>query len=441
LAKRKQHIDDFFKEHLKGQTQTLDGSEWDRLSKELAPKKKRRFWWFLLLIPIGISAIYFVNQGATGGQENENQPVDMQSPSSSGQEEMGNQAEEDAIQQAEEERTPFEDHKKSDNDTEDQGETVFTEEGEVNLPMFSNPSPAIDALASRSTKEGEWMPWNGDSALLHTMVAIALKDIPYNFLATLDTLQSKTPPQTENTKPIEGPPLSPSEYWRIGLTYSGLYADQQLTGAQLDGDYDLTDLREQNENPSLSSAFSLQLETNVKGWTVGSGLMYQVKRQSLGSNGEIHLIRYDTIPFVDLNGDTTWLRWNFRDSSASTSDNRSPAYYSIGLPIALSRQFAISQRMTLMAGIQSEVHYTFMTGGELLRSPYKIGSNTAASVQNWQVSSGVLLGVHYRVQPQWELRMQTGWKTDLLNMSTTSGLGQKFEMYGLRLGLFYLIEK
>jgi len=58
LAKKNKHIDDLFKEGLKGNELPLDGSEWGRLFDELHPPKKKRFvWWWFALPGVLLSAV------------------------------------------------------------------------------------------------------------------------------------------------------------------------------------------------------------------------------------------------------------------------------------------------------------------------------------------------------------------------------------------------
>ena len=75
MAKKNQHIDDFFKDRLKGESLPLDGNEWGKVFDELHGKKKRRFFWLWLFLPLAIFAGWYLvqtsNEDAGDSQKSE----------------------------------------------------------------------------------------------------------------------------------------------------------------------------------------------------------------------------------------------------------------------------------------------------------------------------------------------------------------------------------
>ena len=94
MTRKKQHIDDFFKDRLKGQDLPLDGSEWIGISKELQGKKKRRgfFWW--LLLPIAALSIWLISNSlyhnSTNAQEKSSALINNRSQIEQNQKSAGN---------------------------------------------------------------------------------------------------------------------------------------------------------------------------------------------------------------------------------------------------------------------------------------------------------------------------------------------------------------
>lgn len=445
MAKKKQHIDEFFKDRLDGQQLPLDGSEWDRIASELAEEKKRRgfFWWFLL-IPAVLLGLWI--GGLFNGDGSTELPKDSTKESLEPMNDSRNNGESEPLQDLA-------------NNAEETVEEETPEEG-GNLPAPNEqdansnelPNPTVDQQANNGTEqpnEGINEIEDPSSVQSGSMEdAEEVQGIQLNAIASMKPRTAVPFDHQEVAMDISELNLSEKSYldkktgaqpqlpWQIGLSIGGAVNNQQLTADQ----DSLVEYRNINEQAAFSPSIKVALRTTYKGLQLEGGLNYFSKQQSLGaafsSQPEMRIQLYDSIPFVDLNQDTTWLPFNYRDSVINT-DLKNPSYQTISIPIYLGKQFELGRKSSLGLGLQLQPQYILGASGTINAPSLSVRELDASMLQRFNLSAGLHLNYAYELHPAWQIEMRTGLQTDLLNMSRESGIEQRFRMIGTEIGVYY----
>ncbi len=446
MAKKKQHIDDFFKDRLDGQPLPLDGSEWDRIAGELYDEKKRRgFFWWLLLIPAVLLGLWI--GGVFNGDQDRKSPkediseainpsIDSNTTRHSGIDSLSNSSNtaefsdskdaEIITAEIETENSPLTNNSNSIEDDNENG--TITDSNEDNQ--------TADNEAPSARSNNDILPIETPDA--HRFIAIrgmrAIDEIPFAHPAPAVDLSALELTRLSYIKRIEN--KSPQIPLQIGLNIGAAINDQQLSAEQ----DSLVEYRNLNEKAALSQRIEVNLRTTYKGFQFKGGLSYFSKKQSLGNafsnSPELRIQLYDTIPFVDLNGDTTWLPFNYRDSVVTKNLNN-PNYHSIGVPILIAKSVPLGPKSRLGIGLQLQPQFIIQSGGSINAPSLRVREIDNSIVNSFNLSAGLQLSYGYRIHPSWEIELNTGINTDLLNMSNEQGIQQRFRMYGTEIGIYY----
>ena len=188
---------------------------------------------------------------------------------------------------------------------------------------------------------------------------------------------------------------------------------------------------------AVGAQFNAELRTNYRAWDLGTGLSYHNQQLSLGSGLRIRL--YDSVPFVDLNGDTTYLPFNFRDS-VLTKEAVDPSYMYASIPISVGRSVTLSPRASLSLHLQMQAKYLAQVQGTVNHPAISYTRLDPAGLNRFGLAAGLRTEFSYALLPYWQVRATASVNRDLFNVSRQTDLQQHFTLTGIGLGLYYRIK-
>ncbi|MFY0645074.1 MAG: hypothetical protein JXR19_11455 [Bacteroidia bacterium] len=435
MAKKKQHIDDFFKENLAHKDLPLDGTEWSRLEHALAPKRKRRFMWWWLLLPLALFGLWALFNPSSNQEVDAETIVDRNEYN---KDNTNNHNADNSEITASEER-----------DTEESTLTPFEREHGTNVIRIVEETEATEhssneqATSTIHSNGVEPIAIDVDPVKIvdysHLLVEIFSKTaliLDYN--ATFKSLDSSdlksVPSQTSKMKPI-----SVSLPWHIGVNVGG-NINQQRMNSNKD---ELITYRTLNEKQSFRPEVQVDLKTEFKGFSYSAGLGYVSTQQSLGkaysNNPEIRVLLYDSIAFVDINDDTTWLPWNYRDSVIKTGINN-PSYNYMSIPISVGKAFNLGPRSSVELIFNLRPQYLLSASGQVAGPSLRVYDVSTAGINRFNLRTGLEVAYNYQLMPRWQLQTKAGMQYDLIDMSKNDEITQHIDLYGLKLGLYYRLK-
>lgn len=434
MAKKNKHIDDLFKEGLKGNQLPLDGTEWGRLFDELhRPKKKRFVWWWFALPGVLLSAVlvFFLLPEKAKDVEGTitEQVVSNQTPSSIA-DNPGETSESLSIENAVE-----------DNSTENEVENIESEVGksvESNSGGFSRQTSSTPRVSEQNKTQEP-------------------KEIEVSTARTPYVVLSISPVSLVNLS-LENP-LSPMLSLPFGLGYPAVSIDtnnptseyilkgrfvslggganrwsQQLNSS----DDKYLELRGMNENSIILPDFSIGYQQDFAKFRFNTGASFTTKGQANSSDFTYEI--YDSLPYVDQNGNPFWLPYNYRDTTVSNLN--SPRYQYVRFPIGLSYPVRLSDRAELDLGVNTSLQ--ILTGG----SGFVVGNGLKPQnvqqlngLNRLQVGLGGSVGFGYAVTRQTKLRISATYSGDLSDMNRSANQSQRFNGLGLNAAVQFNIKK
>lgn len=424
MGKEKKHIDDLFRDRMKGQPLPLDGSEWNRLFDELHPDKKRRgWWWFVLpgLLIIGAALVTYNLVNRTNDSESDvttevvNDPAENTNISSPETSNNPTDTEETSLQEQKDDA----DANGSDNTT----------------SVVSNPSPGNDIVPSGYNPVGH----SPSSVIKTNPTTVDPQQANQNMidqdLVTVfpkNTIVLNTPwPITQATptyvlpyvlKDSSAPKTHPEMY--LGLNLGANQMNQFLSSS--DDIYSST--REKNENPAILPDLGVDLNLNFSKFQAGTGLHYLQKGQT--NSAPFTYWIYDSIPHRNGNGDTTgWGYWNYRDTTVQGL--KSPRYTYVSIPLSFGKALPLSEKITLDLGLSGNLQYLIKAEGHVLNTQYKPTSiESLNDFRRLSMTYGGYLGLGYAVNKRMKLQFVTHYDSDVRNMMQNADIRQRMSGFG-----------
>lgn len=459
MAKKKQHIDEFFKEKLNGQELPLDGSEWSRLSAELQPKNKRKaFLWWLLLIPaISLGVLLFTYSGddnqTTTEISGENQKVQRESIDNTNS--TSDNTSSTSLEDIEESTSDNSRNATSENSTEINADAItnsdLADRSESNTDESINTGNSTQNEladggnnANRTTSVGpitHEVPINTDNYAERSinLASIGLNGFEYQIIKPeFEALSTEKVKVNKQAPPVFGPVY-------LSFTASGNVNQQNISS---DTAIQYTQYRNANENLSLTPQLSLAVHTEFKKFMLGAGISYVKKQQVLGSNfnssPELRILLYDSVAFVDINLDTTWLPFNYRDSIIRTSNASysltAPTYHYVGIPLYLSKRLTLNNTFSLDLGLQLQSQFAVANSGTINSFKLKAKELGMDDINRFNLNAGIQIGLNYEFNPGFIIQLNTGIQQDLLDMSAAEGMAQRFSLYNTGIRFYYRIN-
>ena len=465
MAKHKKHIDDFFKDHLSDSSLPLSGGEWDAIAKELHPKKKRFILWIWLLPAIVAGAAIFYFSSSNSGSKTStvqanipeitsNQTLDNTAALQNHEEfQENNEAEtsqllDNNVELAIEALSPKAIHAKSSNKASSnntnpigskQSSNTSSVSSEPVSTQISDPSlPIVEQPAALTT--GKYNELQDLVLLSKHQVSFDYSNA-YAFDAIL--LKGDSGNSTDRTKYVY-PPIGPKPILsnlQIGFTIDGLSNNQNLQSTVSDGS-SYTKFREQNESSRITSAYNFHVKSSIKSLTAATGLSYVIKGQQLDGGANPSTLTYqiyDSIPYIDIDGNLTYLPYNYRDTSIS-GNFVSPSYHYVNIPLKLGKTFNITNRFSVEALAEVRVGYLVSTSGTSLNYAIKPTSISASDFNRFNLGTGGSLGLNYKLKNNISFTINANFNTDLSNNLKQEKTSQKFTLYGMGVGIFYSIN-
>jgi len=434
LAKKKQHIDEFFKQNLKGSELPLDGSEWDRLSKDLHKKKRRFFWWWIL-IPVVLAGAWFMLK-----------PVGV--------------VEEDSEHQTELKQTKQADRSHSNKSS----------SGILDSPAINDLSG--DYIGEVPISNVEPKEITSDLAVANSLPdQTILSDKP---LVNPDSnLSEPTDPSTTNiiqtpvfdapwiqnfglyaipyvlnpnrVSPISGSKIKAkkTDFAFISPIQIGLTAAYGASHEFAGGDSSYSNYRSKNGAVGSNIEIGLRLRlTTERGLILGTGMKYQIANQTLptfNASPALTIQIHDSIPFINLPGDTTWLPYNYRDTLIS--DNfRNPGRSYLTLPLLIGKSFAINSNMSFQVSVELQPKLLIGANGTTIGTGLMATNHNTKQYSPFSMSGGLQLGMNYKLNSRYMLSLNLAGQMDLLNQSSIAEFKQGFGIYGAEFTLYYRIR-
>ena len=439
MAKKKQHIDDFFKEKLAQNELPLDGTEWSRLEHALEPKRKRRFLWWWLLLPLALFGLWALFNPAFNNASDKD---GLETNSHLNKDKDQNQD----IPNAEKEVTPSLDSTLSPFEQEHGTDVIQIVEETSSQP--TNSATELDGSSANSPRdvlnqreEFETVSQAGNEAVDYSYLVVEawpkdLLSIAYD--ATFKPLDSSDLKKALTIVTTPGASNSILPLF-IGINMGSNINHQRINS----NNEDLIKYRKLNEMNSFAPEVQLDLRTEFKGLSYGAGIGYLRNQQSLGSpysnNPELRILLYDSIAFVDINKDTTWLPWNYRDSVINTNLSN-PTYNYVTIPLSVGKAFTLGDRSSIELTFNLKPQFLLGASGQVASPSLRVDDVSVTALNRFNFSTGLNLSYRYQLMPRWQLQSKIGMNYNLMDMAKDSEIQQHIDIYGLKLGLYYRLK-
>lgn len=465
MAKNKKHIDDLFKDNLQGSQLPLDGSEWNRLFDELHPKKKKRFawWWFgigFLLVSASGLLYYSLNPTSTVSQTVVENGATI--------EENVNENIENRIERRD----------KVEVEVETKGERVENiENGDVTKTDVDSKNrkqrekridehsdlKSSEQTTSKSTNAGGQSTvskGSGTNPLSQTTKIVSsngrARTTPSDLVRILAKNNIHIPwgyevfrlglPRPEGTSIIISCPpvvlgpndsLDPNKKFidpYIGLSLGGSRLNQNLNSDIIN----YTSYRTRNESSSFVPNLGFDIGAGFKGMQLASGLKYLEKGQQ---NSPIFTYEiYDSVLRVDVNGDTSYPRYNYRDTTLNNVP--SPRYRYVSIPFSIGKTFYQGDKFDFSAGINTNVQILVGGSGTILNDELSLMSvQRLSSFNRLSLTYGGYFSVGYAINNRMKLKLLTRYDADALDMMKHKDISQKMSGFGTDLSVQFKLKK
>lgn len=471
MAKNKKHIDDLFKDNLQGSQLPLDGSEWNRLFDELHPKKKKRFawWWFgigFLLVSASGLLYYTLNPTSTVSQtvvengpafeENVNENIENRRERRDNVEvevedevetkgerveniENGDVTKTDVDSKNREQREKrIVEH--SDLKSTEQTTSKSTKTASGNAVSKGNDSNSSNQTTNSGTASVQSKTTRSDliSVFAKTTIDIPWRVDPFGApLLSLDELLDQSP--KKYAYPIVDliDSLDPLTKWvdpYIGLSLGGSRLNQNLNSDIIN----YTSYRTRNESSSFVPNLGFDIGAGFKGMQLASGLKYLEKGQQ---NSPIFTYEiYDSVLRVDVNGDTSYPRYNYRDTTLNNVP--SPRYRYVSIPFSIGKTFYQGDKFDFSAGINTNVQILVGGSGTILNDELSLMSvQRLSSFNRLSLTYGGYFSVGYAINDRMKLKLLTRYDADALDMMKHKDISQKMSGFGTDLSVQFKLKK
>lgn len=469
MAKKKQHIDDFFKDQLAGKELPLDGTEWSRLADALGHEDKKRrgfFWWWFGAGSILIALLalgYFFYPTDTSKAHNTDHGENDHTEIAENVKDRSNNSDqsisEDMDNRLGETINSDESNVKEDivpNTEPSKQETykpsTIVAEEESNLPSAHSGSLDSPVDADVNSSDHNATEINSKPEVVEiTVPAIDLNSkkltsIPWE-LILLDSLENgrlKTDKQ-KNGKII----LPKKQEIYIGFKAALTGGDMKFSSALLYNDY--AAYRQLNETTMEHLQLELSALTKLKKVELGGGLMYGKLSQTpyldqmINDPKTLTIQLYDSIPFVDINSDTTWLPFNYRDSVLTTTPEGKPlsvpTYHTIAIPLNVGYEFKLNEVFSLSTTATIQPTFILAANGSINSKRLNYQELNKQQLNSYYTAAAVNFSFQTRITPErWFARLGYTANFTLGDLLKEDDITQKINTQGIHVSLHYRIK-
>lgn len=444
LHNQEDHIEDLFKEHLKGDEMSLDGTEWSRLEAELHPKKKKRGFTWMLLLTVGISGLLLAGLYPWSGDRDltqEKNSIEADEITSSTESTLTDQS-------INEENTEFSQTNKTLSAIADeftQSTAALETENKDDVENVSVEASLGGEIPTPTPTENMTKPGVDTTTNVEVEDFTSWDMIDLNSIKVVDLYGSG---DLILRSPLEAPILpivikqdssrnkaKPS--YTLNLTYrSMLNSGQHLSQSNAK----LLGYTQRNESSSFGNQYNVSLSRSIGNVEIGTGINYYQINQSLGDPMRLNYQIYDSIPVYDSGGNLiNYLNFNYRDT-ASTTGLVNPKYNYMGLSLRVGYAFRLSPKWSLTTSINANPSYLISAKGTTLSEALKPSLLDVSRLNRFQLQGDVNIGVTYDIDEKWKASLVANLQGDAFDISKTKEISTKFNNYGAGLTLHYRIK-
>lgn len=406
MAKKKTHIDKLFKQGLSGSSGNLNGTEWNRLMKELHPPKKKKFlwWWFVLSIVL-VGAAYFIYQN--GFRLNSNAAP------------VTNYVKVEQPKNVEKDKKILDE--KSINTSKVTAENAI----EINPILINNKGansgntlnrtmpiskPNIEADSSRKFNYHQFFKFLPKELKgIGSRIEFAIPGL----IQLINHPKPNLPAPGETTKVY------------IGISLSQVLYNQSIKSTNPD----YIRLRNSNEKPVMSKSLSFEMGMEWKGFDLQTGLQYFTKGQSLNDHFAYQL--YDSFKYIDLQGNVTYIPWNYRDTIINTPTGEDHKFTYVSIPLSIGKSVDLSGKYSLGFGLRTNVQFLANAKGMSLGESLKPLPLNANQFNRLNLTVGGYAEIVREVNMLYDFGLRLNLDQDLNNTWKNSNVTQKFTGYSV----------
>jgi hypothetical protein len=432
----------------------LDGTEWARLSKDLSgPSEPRRGWFFwawlgLPVVLIAAALLWTANWTSddalvrTESVEEQKSTIKPDTPEieHSGVSEESGSMNLDQPEVA----TPTEDdadkgQETTNRDIREAPALVRTEpkSERIEKPTEIANNPGNEEILNSDNGDLNNSLNNQDQADLETSTnAMDEPDVTSSDVS-LD-LNSKTPQIPVNmTTPELISLLGPFKWKMPAIKPLGpsieAYAGVTFNQPAISGEADVVDYRNVNERGGIGFTVGANLTAQKRSWKYGAGIKADVQQTQY--NNQLKILIYDSIPFIDQNLDTTWVPWNFRDTTLDASSFSGPRRTYVGIPIYFGRSMKVSPRVGVNAVVMVQPRVLVGATGDYMSGANSFSELNTSAYAPFQLQYGARIGLDYYWRRNILIFTELNYANDLTNQTKQNNVTERVQVSGMRVGL------
>jgi hypothetical protein len=431
LSKKNTHIDDLFKENLKGASLPTSDLDWAAIEKGLnkSPRKKPVLWaWIVVGLSFAGLLSYVIWPKNKALTKHENQIV---APTTKTQDELGK----NTSKTQELKTSPLSDEKEerssrsstdflAENTNKRSGEASNAKKGtsdQINPISKQEPLKGVtgDNDASKNTKE--------QGSRLFDNIQVQQKSISglaFNIFDQPQPVLNLTP---SLKWPIPSPMSSP---WYVGLDAGMLRAvkETQVEKAELQTFQD----RSNSELPQWSFSYGMQAGFQWNRFQLHSGIQ---SSKVQFENPSFTYTTYDSFPVLNPRGEVIgYGRFNYRDT---TTTNQRNSISTLSIPLQVNYQVFETAKFALSLGVQGNALFNVGQSGyslntDLLRVPF---ASRYSNILNLQLGANAF--ARYQLTQHLFVGLQASYLRQANNLEIRSGYSTKLHQLSLKSGLYY----
>ena len=199
-----------------------------------------------------------------------------------------------------------------------------------------------------------------------------------------------------------------------------------------------TQYRNGNESASFRPNIGFDLGAGFKGLQLASGIKFQEKGQENSPMFKYEI--YDSVLRVDVNGDTSYPRFNYRDTLVSGV--ASPRYQYLTIPLSIGKTLYNGEKIDFTVGINSNVQYLIGGTGNILNADLnQMSVQRLSGFNRLSLTYGGYIATGFAVNDRMKLRLLVRYDADALDMMKHNDISQKMSGFGTDLSLQFKLKK
>ena len=175
-------------------------------------------------------------------------------------------------------------------------------------------------------------------------------------------------------------------------------------------------------------AFGFDIGREWKGLDLETGLQYSEKGQQLSEQVRFQI--HSLIPYIDQWGDTTYIPWDYRDTTV-VRKNSDPTYRYASIPFAIGKTFDVSPKYGLELGFNGRFNILLNAQGSGISPSLSLTEIKTSQFDRLNLSLGGYAGVKRELSDYVSIALRLNWNGDVNNMFRDNNQKQRFTNYGI----------